>query len=628
MTDKQYRLFKMIITILFGWLGFHKFMDKKYILGIVYLFTFGLFFFGWLYDICISIAEFISVSKQTMQKDSIGDKTNNNYTSQQHIASTGNVKPQEKLKADNGSYQQMQKAEIQNAPGHKEIEVVEKADISKIDNDYTSQQRIASAANVKLREKQESENSSYQQTPKIEIKKYPANLGYAVAEEIDIDITNIEDIKKEFIAFDVETTGFSPKKDRIIELGAVLFKNGKSVEKFSSLVNAGVPVPKVVERLTHITNEMVQNAEAEDEVYKQFLDFIDRSVNGNIVMCAHNAQFDFTFLCNTMARLGYELKIKFVDTLSLSRNYLKDLENHKQITLESYFGLDSSNSHRAVFDAENCGKILVELLNYADEEAEAVKRKYEKFIPSKNELYICAYVQKLISEKGGNTELIRFKHNGGNYIEIKCFNTIAKIKCLKKESYILVDKNIAGKYNFRTEPCTQSEGNNEVVRLLFNTPFELELLADYFYSQYLDCFNDMNRYFSLFPDKKHQAEIESKMLKKLSDSEICELLDESKRICSQRQLEEEKLLKEKQRKEEEKALKRAQREAIKEEQKSNPIQSQGRAVIQLDDNGVVIAEYKAITEAAIAVNSNSKSIREAANGRQKHAAGYCWKYKD
>lgn len=96
---------------------------------------------------------------------------------------------------------------------------------------------------------------------------------------------------------------------------------------------------------------------------------------GAIVMCAHNAKFDFDFLCHTLSRLGFNANIEYIDTLSLSRKYLHGLENYKQSTIENYFGLTNPSSHRAASDAENCGHILYRLLDVASESLEIEKDK-------------------------------------------------------------------------------------------------------------------------------------------------------------------------------------------------------------------------------------------------------------
>lgn len=179
--------------------------------------------------------------------------------------------------------------------------------------------------------------------------------GYINTENAILDVPTSDVLRRVFIAFDVETTGLSPKSDRIVELGAVLFVDGQPTERFSSLVNPGISISPSASAVNHITDDMLHTAPTEDFVYPSFIDFLGDALHGEVVMCAHNASFDFGFLANTLSRLGYNGKIRYVDTLSLSRRYITGLDNYKQSTLEDYFSLDNSVSHRAISDAENCG---------------------------------------------------------------------------------------------------------------------------------------------------------------------------------------------------------------------------------------------------------------------------------
>ena len=147
----------------------------------------------------------------------------------------------------------------------------------------------------------------------------------------------------------------------------MLFLNGTVHKVFSSLINPGVPINHAASAVNHITNAMLATAPSEKEIYPQLIEFLGEAACGKIVMCAHNATFDFSFLCNTLSRLGFNANIEYVDTLSLSRKYLHGLDNYKQNTIENYFGLVNSSSHRAACDAENCGHILLRLLDVANE---------------------------------------------------------------------------------------------------------------------------------------------------------------------------------------------------------------------------------------------------------------------
>lgn len=171
-----------------------------------------------------------------------------------------------------------------------------------------------------------------------------------------------QDIKKQlekrFIAFDVETTALNPKEERIIELGAVLFENGQAVQKFNTLVNAEVEVSEFISNLTHITNEMLENQPREEKAYEMFQEFMKEALEGKVIVCAHNAKFDMSFLKETFDRLKLDGKICYVDTLQLSRKYIHGPYNYKQGTIARYLHIKNENAHRAYDDAYVCGQIL------------------------------------------------------------------------------------------------------------------------------------------------------------------------------------------------------------------------------------------------------------------------------
>lgn len=186
--------------------------------------------------------------------------------------------------------------------------------------------------------------------------------GVVTYEKVDLTKRSFESLSKKFIAFDIETTGLSSSYDRIIELGAVVFENGKETAHFSSLVNPGILIPVAATQVNHITNMMIAKAPKEEEIYKEFSVFFEEVLNGKVMICAHNASFDVKFIANTLMRMGYSGHIKYIDTLGLARKYIKTTPNHKQPTIAQYFKIVNRNEHRASDDALTCGKILLKLM--------------------------------------------------------------------------------------------------------------------------------------------------------------------------------------------------------------------------------------------------------------------------
>ncbi len=149
------------------------------------------------------------------------------------------------------------------------------------------------------------------------------------------------------VVFDLETTGFSPTQNRIIEIGAVKVENGEITDRFSTFVNPQVPIPFRIEQLTSINDNMVMDAPPIEEVLPEFLDFI-----GDAVLAAHNASFDVSFIEENMRRLGLWRDFTYVDTVALARVLLPQLNRFKLDTVAKALHVPLQNHHRAVDDAE------------------------------------------------------------------------------------------------------------------------------------------------------------------------------------------------------------------------------------------------------------------------------------
>jgi DNA polymerase-3 subunit epsilon len=162
------------------------------------------------------------------------------------------------------------------------------------------------------------------------------------------------------VVVDLETTGLSPRHGhRVIEIGAVAVENGAVVGEFTTLIDAGVPVPPVVQAIHGITDEMLAGQPKPEEVLPLFSAFIADSV-----LVAHNAAFDVRFLRHEFARLGMGLPHPHLCTLELSRRRLPRLSDH---TLETVYlhlfpeaGLHRQN-HRALDDARMTVRIWLKL---------------------------------------------------------------------------------------------------------------------------------------------------------------------------------------------------------------------------------------------------------------------------
>ena len=171
-----------------------------------------------------------------------------------------------------------------------------------------------------------------------------------------------QSLQSSYVVFDIETTGFSPDANHIIEIGAVKVEKGKIVDRFSSFVNPQVPIPYRIEELTHINDSMVIDAPTIDVVLPQFLAFCE-----GCVMVAHNADFDVSFIKRKAANLGVDFNPTYVDTVAMARYLLPSLSRFKLDTVAKAVGVILDNHHRAVDDAACTAEIFVKFIVMLEE---------------------------------------------------------------------------------------------------------------------------------------------------------------------------------------------------------------------------------------------------------------------
>ncbi len=159
------------------------------------------------------------------------------------------------------------------------------------------------------------------------------------------------------IVFDIETTGFGPVKDKIIEIGAVKLVGGEITETFSTFINPEIPIPEEITKLTSITNEMVKDAERIEEVLPKFLKFCE-----NCILVAHNASFDVGFIRKKAELLQIKVGFTSVDTVAIARILLPHLTNYKLHVVCKELNISLENHHRAVDDAMATAEIYKKFL--------------------------------------------------------------------------------------------------------------------------------------------------------------------------------------------------------------------------------------------------------------------------
>ncbi len=154
--------------------------------------------------------------------------------------------------------------------------------------------------------------------------------------------------EKNFVIVDLETTGLSPLKNEIIEIGAIKVENGQVVDTMDIFVKPKNPVSYFITNLTGITNEMLKDGYEIEDGMKKFIEFSE-----NYTLIAHNARFDIGFLNSNMnSCFNKSLENKYLDTVKISKEIVKDLPNYKLGTLAKYFNVDYEGAHRALKDCE------------------------------------------------------------------------------------------------------------------------------------------------------------------------------------------------------------------------------------------------------------------------------------
>ena len=157
---------------------------------------------------------------------------------------------------------------------------------------------------------------------------------------------------------DFETTGLSPAQgDRATEVAAVIVQDGRVVDRYQSLMNAGVRIPAYIESLTGISNAMIRSAPPAAQVMREVADFV-----GGIPMVAHNAAFDAKFWDAELARIERTRAQDFVCSLLLSRRLFPLAPSHRLGALVEYARLPvAGRFHRALADAEMAASLLLRL---------------------------------------------------------------------------------------------------------------------------------------------------------------------------------------------------------------------------------------------------------------------------
>lgn len=172
--------------------------------------------------------------------------------------------------------------------------------------------------------------------------------------------------KDTYVVFDIETTGLTAAVHQIIEIGAVKVVGGSIDEEFQTFVRPDCAIPPEIVELTGITDNMVKNAPTLEEAFDAFVNFCGT----DIVLVAHNANFDVGFMRANARKLGREFNYTYIDTVPLCRYAFPGMRSVKLDTVAKKIHLPNFEHHRAVDDAKTLGRIFQYLLNHMTDQSQ------------------------------------------------------------------------------------------------------------------------------------------------------------------------------------------------------------------------------------------------------------------
>lgn len=168
-----------------------------------------------------------------------------------------------------------------------------------------------------------------------------------------------------YVAVDLETTGLDPKRDKIIEIGALRVVDGEIKERYETFVNPYRKLKEQIVTLTGITDSQVETAPGIKEVIGEFLDFA-----GNLPILGHHVIFDYSFLKRAAVNEGHSYEANGVDTLKLSRKFMPSEAKKNLKAACEYFGVEQSSVHRALADSQAAHQLF-----------QIMAERYEKTMP-------------------------------------------------------------------------------------------------------------------------------------------------------------------------------------------------------------------------------------------------------
>lgn len=394
-----------------------------------------------------------------------------------------------------------------------------------------------------------------------------------------------------YVILDVETTGLSSMTDKIIQLSAIKYDtHGIPVDSFNTYVNPACPIPASVTKINGITDKMVLHAPFPAQICDKFLSFL-----GDALIIGYNVTFDLRFLNQAFHSFNGR---SYVDVLAIARQRL-NLSNYKLETVASSLGFQPKTAfHDAFADCEAVAAILHHLGESLGEWTETfqppVPRPYQTERPKHFGIWIS------------------FDDSGGEDDEDDM-----DIQCSDEDDDD--DEDDEGFEYWRLGERERKTGQLEKALELFDKARAAGYDCPALYSSYAMIYRK-------YKDYEKEIAISEEAIAHLDAFHADHFRyrkERARQLLLARQQKEALA----QQKEHERTVKAAERQRKKEEIAAKPKQPCGRPIMQCSDDGTVIKIFESVAAAAAEAGVSTKCIRDAANGRQKHAGGFCWKYE-
>lgn len=174
-----------------------------------------------------------------------------------------------------------------------------------------------------------------------------------------------------YIAVDIETTGLSPRKDKIIEIAAVKVIGGEIINEYHEILNPQIAIPEKIQKLTGITEDMIKEKPLVGEIIEEFIEFC-----GTLPILGHNILFDYSFIKRAALNAGLEFEKEGIDTLFICRKLMPPDKKKQLSSACEYFDIKRKSAHRASEDARDVSLLYQRAAErYADQNKDLFNKK-------------------------------------------------------------------------------------------------------------------------------------------------------------------------------------------------------------------------------------------------------------